>query len=325
MIMNDLISVIIPVYNVAPYIDRCIKSVLRQTYTNIEILLIDDGSTDGSGQICEQYQKIDERIQVYHKKNGGLSDARNYGIDRATGRYITFIDSDDYITDDCIQYLFSLLQHWDKAQISICDILETENNYVSDSNLNSDGKIYELNTEEAIRMLCYQKEFTASAYAKLYRKECFDKIRYPFEMLYEDIAIISELFYKAGYIVYGKEKKYCYFQRNTGIVRKKFTKKKMDYITNSKRLLDYVEKNFPGLTVAAESRFLWSNLHIYCQISRKDNPTEYQIIKNNLVKYRKNVLNDEEVRSINKILILLSWHNNFFVHSIYSARKKVKR
>ena len=107
--MNEpLISVIVPVYNVEKYLPQCLDSIKNQTYTNLEIILVDDGSTDSSESICEDYAKSDSRIKLYHKENGGLSDARNYGIERASGQYFTFIDSDDYITKDYVSYLLEL-------------------------------------------------------------------------------------------------------------------------------------------------------------------------------------------------------------------------
>ena len=101
--MNEMVSIIVPVYNVEQYIDKCLKSIISSTYTNLEIILIDDGSTDSSGNICDRYAELDKRCKVYHKKNGGLPDARNYGLDRVNGKYIMFVDSDDWIDNDCVQ------------------------------------------------------------------------------------------------------------------------------------------------------------------------------------------------------------------------------
>ena len=116
---QDLISVIVPVYNVENYLKRCLDSIINQTYQNIEIILIDDGSTDNSGNLCEDYKKIDNRIKVVHKTNGGLSDARNTGIKKAKGKYITFVDSDDYVEYDYVEYLYNLIKKYD-TNISFC-------------------------------------------------------------------------------------------------------------------------------------------------------------------------------------------------------------
>ena len=108
--MKPLISVILPIYNVAQFLPRCIESVCSQTYDNLEIILVDDGSPDDCGDICDKYAEKDNRIVVVHKQNGGLSDARNKGAEIANGEYITFIDSDDYVTDTYVEYLYSLIE-----------------------------------------------------------------------------------------------------------------------------------------------------------------------------------------------------------------------
>ena len=116
--MEELISVVVPVYNVEKYIDKCINSIINQTYKNLEIILVDDGSPDNCGNICDEYAKKDNRIIVIHKENGGLSDARNTGIEVSKGKYITFIDSDDYISDNYVSFLYNLIIEY-KADISI--------------------------------------------------------------------------------------------------------------------------------------------------------------------------------------------------------------
>ena len=117
--MNELITVVLPIYNVSAYLKRCIESVIHQTYENLDIILVDDGSTDDSGIICDEYASIDSRITVVHKENGGLSDARNKGIELAKGQFITFIDSDDYIDDDYVEYLYNLIKRYN-TRMSIC-------------------------------------------------------------------------------------------------------------------------------------------------------------------------------------------------------------
>ena len=107
---NELISIIVPVYKVEKYLEKCVKSILKQTYTNLEIILVDDGSPDNSGKMCDELAKVDDRIKVYHKKNGGLSDARNYGVERANGEYIGFVDSDDYIHECMYEKLYEAIK-----------------------------------------------------------------------------------------------------------------------------------------------------------------------------------------------------------------------
>ncbi|MBQ7792832.1 MAG: glycosyltransferase family 2 protein, partial [Clostridia bacterium] len=127
---QPLISIIIPVYNAAHYFERCIKSVLEQTYKNLEIILIDDGSTDGSEKLCDQYKEIDDRIKVVHKKNGGQSSARNLGLTMITGDYVGFVDSDDYIEKDMYEYLYNNMVKY-HADISICHFYSENSHFTS--------------------------------------------------------------------------------------------------------------------------------------------------------------------------------------------------
>ena len=125
--MDELISLIIPIYRVETYLERCIRSVITQSYQNIEIILVDDGSPDRCGEICDRFAKEDPRVKVYHKVNGGLSDARNYGIARSNGVFISFIDADDYIAPNYVAYLYDILMNYD-ADITCCCMEKTTNN-----------------------------------------------------------------------------------------------------------------------------------------------------------------------------------------------------
>ena len=148
--MNEIVSIIIPIYKVELYLERCIQSVLMQTYHNLEIILVDDGSPDLCGEICEDFAQKDSRVRVYHKQNGGLSDARNYGVEQAHGTYITFIDADDYVAPDYVEYLVGLLVKFD-ADISCCCMIKTTENAVSYSRNNAISEIQLLNGKVACR------------------------------------------------------------------------------------------------------------------------------------------------------------------------------
>ena len=192
---KDKISVVVPIYNVEKYLEKCIKSILNQTYNNLEIILVNDGSTDNCLNICKKFEKIDKRIFVINKENGGLSEARNYGIDKATGKYITFVDSDDYIDEDYLEFLYKNLII-NNCDISICNpriVYEdggksrTLYKYCFPQNIVLEG-------EKALEMMLYQKKFDNSAWGKLYKINLFDEIRYPVGKLYEDIATTYKTF-----------------------------------------------------------------------------------------------------------------------------------
>ena len=183
---EPLISIIIPVFNVERYLERCVESVLGQTYRHLEIFLVDDGSTDSSGEICEHLKKKDARIKVIHKINGGLSDARNAALDIVRGEWITFIDSDDWVEKKYVECLYEKAVKTN-SQISIGSFVTT-----SGATRTEEKELYNIvmDNEEAISNLLYQKYYTTSAWGKLYKSELFDKIRFPVGKLYEDVETI---------------------------------------------------------------------------------------------------------------------------------------
>lgn len=246
MYKNELISIIVPVYNVEKYIDKCINSILLQTYQHIEIILVDDGSIDNSGVICDNYQKKDCRIKVIHKKNGGLSDARNVGIEFSKGKYITFIDSDDYIEKNYIEFLYKILKT-NEAEISICDF-----KYISEyerlmNKISNSKKEIIYSKKEALKELCTDKTFPNSAWGKLYLKNLFEDIRYPKGRIFEDIPTTYKLFSKCNKIVYGDWALYNYLYREKAISKSEFNLRRLDAIDFTNEMTNYIEKEFPDL------------------------------------------------------------------------------
>ena len=242
---NELISVIVPIYNVELYLEKCIVSIINQTYKNLEIILVNDGSPDNCPQICEEYAKKDSRIKVIHKKNGGLSDARNYGIDIANGKYLCFIDSDDYIADQMIEKLYQNLKK-NKSDISICNFYETySNDYLKfypfpekKLKISGNAKFYNI----------YNKYFlsTIAAWGKLYKKEIFNNIKYPLGKIHEDEAIITEVLKNAKVISYFDEPLYYYVQREKSIT-KIFDLKRLDIIEVHEKRLEFFNRIEPTL------------------------------------------------------------------------------
>ena len=168
--MDEKISVIVPVYNVEQYLDRCVDSIINQTYKNLEIILINDGSTDNSGQLCDELAKKDDRIRVIHKENGGLSDARNVGINVAEAELIGFIDSDDYIDEDMYEVLMTNLKRAN-ADLSMCGHYDVYND-VLEAQV-TEKKTWELSPQEAIKMVMEAKILSVTAVNKLYKKSLF--------------------------------------------------------------------------------------------------------------------------------------------------------
>ena len=230
----ELVSIVVPIYNVEKYLDKCIKSIIEQTYSKIEIILVDDGSPDQCGQICDEYAKKDERIKVLHKKNGGLSDARNAGVRLATGKYLIFVDSDDYVARDLVEKTVSL------AEENQCDIVLYDYYYVESDGMEirstvvPENKVISLNKEPLLLLAA------TSACAKLFRREFYIKSNCPFPqgIYFEDLATTSIFFMKAERVYYLKEPLYYYVNRENSIMTgKNFEKSSHDKIVALEHVL----------------------------------------------------------------------------------------
>lgn len=221
--MDELISVIIPVYKVEKYIHRCIDSILKQSFSNLEIILVDDGSLDTCGDICDEYAIMDHRIKVIHQENGGLSDARNTGIESAKGTYLTFLDSDDWVHELYIEKLYNLLKRAD-ADISACNFVRTWDENISvDESANS---VYIFSNMEALDQL-YEEFYVPMvvAWGKIYKAALFNGIRYPKGKVHEDEFTTYKLFYEAKTIAFSTEQLHYYWQRPDSITGVSFNVK----------------------------------------------------------------------------------------------------
>lgn len=229
--MSELVTVIVPIYNVESYLHRCVDSILNQSYKNLEIILVDDGSPDKCGVICDEYALLDQRVKVIHKENGGLSDARNAGIDIAKGSYITFIDSDDWVQEDYIQKLYDLLIAT-SSDISVCDFIKT-----SSSNINLETKIeknYEYTNYEALKSLAGDLYVQmVVAWGKLYKTHLFEGIRFPVGRIHEDEFTTYKLIYKANKIIYTTAPLLYYWQRDDSIMGSGFNLKSRNDIIDA--------------------------------------------------------------------------------------------
>ncbi len=226
--MNDLVSVIVPVYKVENYLCNCIESILNQTYGNMEIILVDDGSPDGCGRICDEYTKKDNRIRVIHKENGGLSDARNAGIEIATGKYIVFIDSDDVVHRRMIEFLYNGIVK-DKADISVCAFKKVQavDDIFFPDICNPHMAVIEENDDKTEYFFESNYEEFTVAWNKMYPIEYFEKIRFPKGKIHEDEFTTYKLLEKANRIIFIKEPLYFYIQRGDSIMGETFNEKRL--------------------------------------------------------------------------------------------------
>lgn len=238
------ISVIVPIYNVEQYLEKCIKSICRQSYSNLEIILVDDGSPDHCGEICESWKQEDDRIRVIHKENGGLSDARNAGIEIATGEYLVFIDSDDYIHPNMIEYLYQACEQ-NQAEIAVCEYKSVSDAYEPDLQKQQVVEHIVLDTPDKKLEYQYEKKIDVCtvAWNKIYRRRLFENVRYPKGKIHEDEFTTYKLFYTAQRIVYIPLELYYYVQRSNSIMGEGFQKKTLYRLDAYEEKLDFYQEH----------------------------------------------------------------------------------
>lgn len=307
--MKKNVSIIVPVYRVEKYLAKCVDSILNQTYKNFELILVDDGSPDNCGKICDEYAIKDDRVRVFHKENGGLSDARNYGIKKAKCEWIVFIDSDDYIKEDYIETLVKICE--DDCQIGIVSYSYVYEDYKEKKYSAKNNRTKKYNTNEALTTMLYQKEFDTAAWGKIYKRELFNKIEFPTGKIYEDISTIYKVFLKSNKIAYCNSKKYMYLQRKDSIMGRNFKLKDMDYIYESEKMLNSIKSlNNPELLEAAICRYTNANFSILLKIGKnQDYIKQRKEILKNIKNYRKQVLLNSKSRLKTKIALFLTFFN----------------
>lgn len=286
--MEPLISVIVPVYGVEEYLCRCVESLRMQTYDNLEIILVDDGSPDGCPAICDAYAGKDRRIRVIHQKNAGLSGARNAGIDLAKGEYLAFVDSDDYVAPDFIQALYEMLKE------TGCAIGQCRFAYVQGEPLKSEeGRSCRIYRGESLMEQLYAPEEVATyfvvAWNKLYRRELFAQIRYPQGRIHEDEATTYRLFHEGEKLAFLDRALYGYFIRNAGSITSKFSKKRLQWLqAHEERIAFFKENGYERLLPGAYRKLCDACITFYfrCTEDVEDFVQIRKELKKHLKQYR---------------------------------------
>lgn len=311
---NELISIVIPVYNVESYLHKCIDSILSQTYSNIEIILVDDGSTDSSGKICDDYLKKDSRVRVIHKTNGGLSEARNFGIEVCSGSFIGFVDSDDWIEKEMYASLYARLSAT-QTMMAVCgryDCVGSKkyNGMCPSKNLYTD--------EEFLKKLFQAKEVDVSACDKLYHKSLFDDIRYPVGEINEDAAVIYRIVQKAGMVSAVNERYYNYNHRESSITTVPFSEKRLVELKNGKKMMELVQEKYPHISNEAKGYYGKKVLSLWLAVPRNDDyKSLYQSLSQELAALK------SDLCLIDKIKYVLIKCNLYFL--IRKCVKKIQR
>ena len=303
--IQPLISVIVPCYKVEMYVASCINSIISQTYKNLEIILVDDGSPDRSGMICEEYAAKDDRIKVIHKENGGLSYARNAAIDIAQGEYITFIDSDDTVSNDHIMTLFLLVEKY-QCKLSVGQWQTYKEGTSLRINQLDEKEICYDTPQEAVTAMFYQEEFDNAACVKLYHKSLFNNIRFPKGLVFEDDYTVYQLLFMSDKVAYTNHITYYYLLRADSIEGVAFSKKKMDSALAVFRSMEEDHYDLISQVLPAyRSRYLSFCMHLILKA-----PKDYE--KNGLLwkrikEYRWPVIFDSRARKKARVAAILSF------------------
>lgn len=250
--MNELVSVIVPIYNVEDYLTDCVDSIIAQSYRNIEIILVNDGSPDGCLELCRHYSQIDERVVVVDKENGGLGSARNAGIEVMSGQYVAFIDSDDYIHPTMIEELLGCINEHD-ADIAVCDFFIFDESGIRQSDSYCRGEIRAYSPEEALYEMFWPNRIRWSACNKLYKASLFESVRYAEGVFSEDMATTYLLYSKAQKTVWLGLPLYYYRIRESGIIQAKSTKRYADEVNTIERICTFFSEEYPNLVPVAQA------------------------------------------------------------------------
>ncbi len=307
---SPLISIIVPIYKVEKYLDDCVQSLTNQTYKNLEIILVDDGSPDNCGRMCDEYATQDNRIKVIHKENGGLSDARNVAIDVAQGEWIEFVDSDDYVTPDYTETLYNLVSKYN-CKVSVALHLKFNDN---DNPIIQESTIYEEQFApiDAVEQMFYQEKFDTAAWAKLYHHSLFEGgIRYPKGLLFEDLPTIYRLMLKSNAVAFTSKIVYYYRYRLTSIEGSSYNPKKIESALSITKLMDDDFESIKLVEKAYRCRKFSFFFHILLPMPKSAEHQE--ILKKYIKDNRLEILMDSHARKKAKLAALISYLGFSFV------------
>ena len=328
---NELISIIIPVYNVGLYIRKCLDSVIAQTYRNLEIILIDDGSTDASPQICDEYARKDSRIKVIHKMNEGQGIARNVGIDFCNGIFVGFVDADDFISP----YYYEIMYHALKKDGTQMCVLATETAFWDGNDesaihlaQNADDYNKEIRTNiDVMEKMFYMMERTGAPF-KLFRKELWTNVRFPAVRAFEDMATTYLPMMKVEYISVIHSNLYAYRKRDSSTTRRAFSDDKLCAIKIAEELLENINIFNKELLPSATVRAYALIFNVFLLVPKADYANQ-QKLWNYIKSYRKSILQNKSkyMRKKDKIAAVISYlgmHITYCIGKEYTKKEKYK-
>ena len=321
--MNQKISIIVPVYKVEQYLHKCVDSILAQTFTDFELILVDDGSPDNCGKICDEYATKDSRIKVIHKENGGLSDARNAGLDSAIGDYVGFVDSDDYIENDMYELLYDICIN-NNCEISSCSsIIHFKNKTV----VNGGHPITIHTKEEAMKTMLEGKLYDEVVWVKLFKRDLFEDVRFPVGRIYEDTAVTYKLIDKSHKVGCIGEAKYNYIKRDGSVMDNAIKNIKLDAVYTYKDMYEFIAKRYPQFIDLVVLKLSNNCMIVLNLMLRSNNFEKYKnqyyevskILNNN---FKRAIKLDDYPRNVKILLRLNNIHPNLYKVAINTIDRK---
>ena len=305
--MDEKISIIIPVYKVEQYLEACVDSILKQTYHNLEVILVDDGSPDRCGEICDRYAKQDERVKVIHKANAGVARARNDGIEAATGDYISFIDSDDWIAENAYEVLYKGLKEQDAdCAVGGC-VTVIDSDGMLEYKERGKGTYGTISAEEAMKNVLLNG---SAVWNRLFKREVFKEVRFPLDRINDDEVVALHAYAECKKIVFLDADTYYYRIRSNSITTSAFSLRKVDCYYNSIDNLEFVKKVNPALVPCAEYKVIKSMLYCYVNLKRmKKTEKEKEVlkkIKQDIKENRRVALKNQYVTLPMKVLMVVA-------------------
>ena len=320
--MSINISIIVPIYNVEEQLEICINSILNQTFSNFELILVNDGSPDNCGKICDEYQKKDNRIKVIHKENGGLSAARNSGIEIATGKYIAFVDSDDIIHPRMYEILFECINK-SNSDIVQCKFKKFKSlDEVKDDLDNYNGYFKKYDNKTAIMDMIDNNDINVNSWNKLYKSELFETLRFPKGKIHEDEFLTYKLLYNSRKITYVDEELYYYYQNDNGIMNGSSILKRLDRIEAlEERSRFFLENEERNLYDKSNSALFFALNKLYFIFKRnyqlKNDKENIEKLKDKIKETSILLENNKYLSSINSKIIKIINKNNIFIDIYY--------
>ncbi len=328
--MNDKISIIIPIYNAAKYLPKCIESLLSQTYKNLEIILVDDGSTDESGKIADEYSQRDNRIKVIHKEHGGNSEGRNMAMKAATGKYIGFVDNDDFVEPDMYETLLKTLYDYDADIVQCAYYRINEDNEILPKHYS--GKVEQFNNISALEDLIKRKRFKNPVWNKIYKKDLIQGISFPVGILNKDIIFNYKAFARAKNLISIGIPKYYYLKRKDSISGSFKYLENMDPFYNFIERLEFISKNFPSLVNEAQKALYFDCLKYY-EILEKNwsidkDKKKRNLIKNYIRKNYRSLYSNPLINRTHKTLLkvfMINFKFGYFLFNLYVRFERKKK